>query len=40
MEYDYITPITSDDVAADTPTVRNLHAMAEQLVDLLPVFTD
>ena len=32
--------VTSDDVDADTPVVRALHAMAEQLVDVLPVFTD
>jgi hypothetical protein len=40
IEYEDITPITPDDVRADTPVVRTLHAMAEQLVDVLPVFTD
>lgn len=40
IEYDDITPITSEDIEADTPVVRTLHAMAEQLVDVLPVFTD
>jgi hypothetical protein len=40
IEYDNITPITSDDVAADAPVVCTLHAMAQQLVDVLPVFTD
>jgi len=40
IEYDDITPITADDVEADGPVVRTLHAMAQQLVDVLPVFTD
>ena len=40
IEYDDITPITADDVEADSPVVRTLHAMARQLVDVLPVFTD
>jgi len=40
IEYDDITPITADDVEADSPVVRTLHAMAQQLVDVLPVFTD
>jgi hypothetical protein len=38
FEYDDITPITADDVEADSPVVRTLHAMAQQLVDVLPVF--
>ena len=40
IEYDDITPISADDVEADTPVVRTLHALAQQLVDVLPVFTD
>lgn len=40
IEYDDITPITSEDVEADTPVVRTLHATAAQLVEVLPVFTD
>ena len=40
IEYDDITPITADDVEADTPVVRALQAMAKQLVDVLPIFTD
>jgi len=40
IEYDDISPITVDDVRADEPIVRALHAMASQLVDALPVFTD
>lgn len=39
-EYDDITPITAEDIQADIPAVRTLHAMATQLVDVLPVFTD
>ena len=40
IEYDDITPITSEDIEADTPAVRLLHATAAQLVEVLPVFTD
>lgn len=40
IEYDDISPVTADDVRSDVPTVRALHAMAAQLVPLLPVFTD
>jgi len=40
VEYDDTTPITAEDVEADTPVVRALHAAAEQLVDALPVLTD
>jgi hypothetical protein len=40
IEYDDISPITSDDVRADEQSVRALHAMASQLVPVLPVFTD
>jgi hypothetical protein len=40
VEYEDNTPITADDVDADTAVVRTLHAVAEQMVDALPVFTD
>lgn len=40
IEYDDISPVITDDVHADADTVRALHAMAAQLVPLLPVFTD
>lgn len=40
VEYDDITPITDEDVNAEIPIVRSLHAMAEQLVEALPVFVD
>lgn len=40
VEYDDITPITTDDIEADVPVVRALYAMAQQLVEALPVFTD
>jgi hypothetical protein len=40
IEYDDISPITAEDVAADAPVVRALHDMARQLVDVLPVFVD
>jgi hypothetical protein len=40
IEYDDISPITAEDIAADEPAVRALHAMARQLVDVLPVFID
>lgn len=40
IEYDDITPITSDDVEADAPVVRAMYAMAVQLVDVLTVFID
>lgn len=40
VEYDDITSITADDVAADAPVVRALHAMAQRLVEVLPVFID
>jgi len=40
IEYDDITPITSEDVEADTPVVRALHATAKQLVEVIPVFTN
>jgi len=40
IEYDDITPITADDVDADAAVVRGVHAMATQLIDILPVFTD
>lgn len=40
IEYDDISPITADDIAADGPAVRLLHATASQLVEVLPVFVD
>jgi hypothetical protein len=40
IEYDEISPITAEDIAADEPAVRALHAMARQLVGVLPVFVD
>lgn len=40
IEYDDISPTTADDVRADEPVVRALHTMADQLVDVLPVFID
>ena len=40
VEYDDITPITGEDVQAEIPVVRSLHAMAEQLVEALTVFVD
>ena len=40
IEYDDISPVTADDVHADLSAVRALHAMATQLVPVLPVFTD
>lgn len=40
VEYDDITPITDEDVQAEIPIVRSLSAMAEQLVEALPVFVD
>jgi YD repeat-containing protein len=40
VEYADISPITTDDIAADDPAVRLLHATASQLVEVLPVFVD
>ena len=40
VEYDDITLITDEDIQAELPVVRSLHAMAEQLVEALPVFVD
>lgn len=40
IEYDDISPITPEDIAADEPVVRELHDMARQLVEVLPVFVD
>jgi hypothetical protein len=40
IEYDDISAITADDVRADLAVVRGLHAMAVELVRVLPVFTD
>ena len=40
IEYDDISTITSEDVVADIETVRKIHAMARQLIDIVPVFTD
>jgi hypothetical protein len=40
VEYEDNTPITAEDVEADAAVVRSLHAVAEQMVDALPVFTD
>jgi len=40
IEYDDISAMTEDDVIADANTVRTMHAMATQLVSVLPVFTD
>ena len=40
IEYDDISPITAEDVRADEGSVRTLHAMAAQLVPVLPLFTD
>jgi hypothetical protein len=39
IEYDDISPITTEDVEADIPVVRTLHATAAHLVEVLPVFT-
>lgn len=40
IEYEDISPITTEDVHADEASVRALHAMASQLLPVLPVFTD
>lgn len=40
IEYDDISPITADDIAADGSAVRLLHATASKLVEVLPVFVD
>jgi hypothetical protein len=40
IEYDDISPVTTEDVRADEAPVRAPHAMASQLVPVLPVFTD
>jgi YD repeat-containing protein len=40
IEYNEISPITAEDIAADEPAVRALHTMARQLVEVLPVFVD
>ncbi len=40
IEYDDISPITTEDIRVDETSVRALHAMATQLVPVLPVFTD
>jgi hypothetical protein len=40
IEYDDISPITTEDVEADVPLVHSLHAMAKQLIEVIPVFTD
>lgn len=40
IEYDDISPITADDVEADVPVVHGLHEMAQQLIEIIPVFTD
>jgi YD repeat-containing protein len=40
IEYDDISSITAEDVRADAEVVRSLHAMAVQLVNVLPVFVD
>jgi hypothetical protein len=40
IEYDDISAITAEDVRADESVVRALHAMAMQLVAVLPVFVD
>jgi hypothetical protein len=40
IEYDDISPITTDDVEADVPVVRTLHEMAKQLIEVIPVFTN
>jgi hypothetical protein len=40
VEYEDATPITAEDVDADIAVVRTMHAVAEHLVDALPVFTD
>lgn len=40
MEYDDISPISADDITADEPMVREMHATARQLVEVLPVFVD
>lgn len=40
VEYDDITTITDEDVKAEISVVRSLHAMAEQLVEALPIFVD
>jgi hypothetical protein len=40
IEYDDISSITAEDVEADLDTVRQLLAMASQLIEVLPIFTD
>lgn len=40
VEYDDITTITAEDVQTEIPVVRSLYAMAEHLVEALPVFVD
>jgi hypothetical protein len=40
VEYEDNTPITAEDVESDTVVVRALHAVAKQMVDALPIFTD
>jgi hypothetical protein len=40
IEYDDISSLTAEDVVADVATVRAIHAMARQLIDIVPVFTD
>ena len=40
IEYDDVSSIIADDVRADAALVRTMHAMATQLIDVLPVFTD
>jgi hypothetical protein len=40
VEYDDISPITTEDVRADEGVVRALHELAAQLVEVLPVFVD
>lgn len=40
IEYDDVSAVTADDVRSDAATVRTLHAMASQLIAVLPVFTD
>jgi hypothetical protein len=39
IEYDDVSPITAEDVRADTGVVRTLHTRATRLVEVLPVFT-
>lgn len=40
VEYENLSPITTEDVVADLAVVRVLHSMAAQLIDVLPVFID